>query len=98
LTLIEKYPNFQQLRDHSAQLKIEDNGDLSYKVHVSGCRQEDLNVELQGKKIIVRGEYEEQIGSKHDVIFLYGVRRHWAELLGKQEFGTTSTFVDEIKI
>ena len=51
---------FLQLRDHAAQLNINERGDLTYKVDVSGFRPEELKVEMQGNEIMVRGEHKEQ--------------------------------------
>jgi HSP20 family molecular chaperone IbpA len=37
-------------------LKIDDKGNFSYKVDVTGFRPEEIKVELQGNKIVIRGE------------------------------------------
>ena len=41
-------------------MQINEQGDLNYKVDVSGFRPEELNVEVQGNEIVVRGEHREQ--------------------------------------
>ena len=41
-------------------MKVDEQGNLTYKVDVSGFRPEELNVEVQGNEIVVRGEHKEQ--------------------------------------
>ena len=48
------------MRDHSAQIKIEPNGDFAYKVDASGFRPEELSVEIHGNGIVIKGEHREQ--------------------------------------
>jgi HSP20 family molecular chaperone IbpA len=79
------------VHDRSVQVKIDDKGDFSYKVDVSGYRQKDINVELQGNKIMFRGEYKKQNGGKYDIIISWvlsylckgRVAKFEAGLLGK---------------
>uniref|UniRef100_A0A914LBP0 SHSP domain-containing protein n=3 Tax=Meloidogyne TaxID=189290 RepID=A0A914LBP0_MELIC len=49
-----------QMRDHAAQMKIEPNGDFTYKVDVSGFRPEEMTVEVQGNEVVITGEHREQ--------------------------------------
>jgi len=48
------------MRDHAAQMKIEPNGDFTYKVDVSGFRPEEMTVEVQGNEVVITGEHREQ--------------------------------------
>ncbi|KAF7629856.1 SHSP domain-containing protein [Meloidogyne graminicola] len=49
-----------QMRDHSAKLMIEPNGDFTYKVDASGFRPEELKVEVHGNEIVISGEHQEK--------------------------------------
>uniref|UniRef100_A0A915MBY2 SHSP domain-containing protein n=1 Tax=Meloidogyne javanica TaxID=6303 RepID=A0A915MBY2_MELJA len=55
--IFEKKDENFQMRDHAAQMKIEPNGDFTYKVDVSGFRPEELNVEIEGNEVVVTGEH-----------------------------------------
>nr|CAD2167899.1 unnamed protein product [Meloidogyne enterolobii] len=52
----DEYMGFQ-MRDHAAQMKIEPNGDFTYKVDVSGFRPEEVTVEIEGNEVVVTGEH-----------------------------------------
>ncbi|KAL7076921.1 hypothetical protein ACQ4LE_003870 [Meloidogyne hapla] len=57
-----EYMGFQnfQMRDNAAQMKIEPNGDFTYKVDVSGFLPEELTVEVQGNEFVITGENNKQ--------------------------------------
>nr|CAD2201777.1 unnamed protein product [Meloidogyne enterolobii] len=49
-----------QMRDHAAQMKIEPNGDFTYKVDASGFRPEELKVEVHGNEVVISGDHREE--------------------------------------
>jgi len=48
-----------QVRDNAAQLRYSDDGDITYTVDTTGYRSEELNVEMEGDDICVRGDHKE---------------------------------------
>ncbi|KAI1723809.1 hsp20/alpha crystallin family domain-containing protein [Ditylenchus destructor] len=47
-----------QVRDHAARLSLGDNGEFKYQVDVSGFHPEELEVNIEGDDIVVRGQHQ----------------------------------------
>lgn len=51
--------NFQ-VRDNAAKVNINEAGELTYQVNISGFHPNELSVEMEGDDIVIQGEHKEQ--------------------------------------
>uniref|UniRef100_A0A914DNY2 SHSP domain-containing protein n=1 Tax=Acrobeloides nanus TaxID=290746 RepID=A0A914DNY2_9BILA len=54
-----------RIRDNAGQLKMEENGDFTYRVNIQGYRPEELKVDIEGDDMVIQGEHKEERENEH---------------------------------
>ena len=74
-----------QVRDNSAKVNINEAGELTYQVNISGFHPNELSVEMEGDDIVIQGEHKEQKDGNASFICLKTFQSSLQSLLSSAE-------------